>query len=68
MKPIDELYTYHSQGEFEKVVVDNIMEPELADFVEKTKTDGPWFNSYPKDKLEYLINFMDIISFTLALI
>ena len=53
MKPIDELYTYYSQDEFEKVVVDNIVEPELADFVEKTKTDGPRFNSYPKDKLEY---------------
>jgi hypothetical protein len=53
MKPIDELYTYYSQGEFEQIVVDNIVEPELAEFVEKTKIDGPRFNSYPKDKLEY---------------
>lgn len=41
---------------FDTITVDPIAEPELAEFVQIVKNEGPRFNNYPKDKIEHFAN------------
>ena len=55
-KPIDELYKLNSTKIFDSLVVDPITDPELSKFVIETKTRGPKFSNYSKEKLEQFVN------------
>jgi len=52
LKAIDRLYKEYSEHEFKILEIDKIEDPELYEFIEKTKTVGPKFNNYNKDTLE----------------
>ena len=46
----------HSAKLFDTIEVDPITDPELAMFVEETKTKGPKFSNYSKDKIENFVS------------
>jgi hypothetical protein len=50
---LDQLYKEYSDHQFEDFIVDKQTEPELAAFVEQTKTMGPHFSDYPIEKIAY---------------
>ena len=43
----------YGRDEFQGIIVDQESEPELYDFVNYIKANGPRFYSYPEDKLKY---------------
>ena len=51
----DELYKLYSQNKFRDIEVDPT-DTALADFVEETKTKGPKFSNYTREKLEYFVS------------
>jgi len=51
-RPVDELNIAYSKGKFEDFTVDK-SDTELYNFVEQVKLNGPHFNDYPADKIEY---------------
>jgi hypothetical protein len=52
----DELYKLHSSHIFDILEVNETTDPELFKFVEETRTKGPKFSNYPKEKLENFVN------------
>lgn len=52
LKPIDRLYKEYSRDEF-KDLNGPEDEPELVEFINRTKERGPRFNNYNSEKLEY---------------
>jgi len=46
------LYVEYSKDQFQGLVVDKDSEPELYEFVEYIKENGPRFNHYTKDQIE----------------
>jgi hypothetical protein len=53
LNPIDQLYKEYSDHQFTDFTVDATTEPELFEFVEDIKSNGPRFYSYPPDKIAY---------------
>ena len=53
IKPRDQLRVEYGRDEFQGIIVDRLVEPELYDFVNYIKANGPRFYSYPEDKLKY---------------
>ena len=51
----DELYKLYGQDKFESIEIDATIDPELAKFVEETKTKGPKFSNYPQEKLRSFV-------------
>jgi hypothetical protein len=51
----DELYKLYGQDKFESIKIDATIDPELAKFVEETKTKGPKFSNYPQEKLRSFV-------------
>lgn len=49
---MDQLYVEYSKDQFQSIIVDKSQEPELYEFVEYIKANGPRFNSYTKDQIE----------------
>lgn len=47
------MYVEYSADQFQGIVVDKNKEPELYEFVEYIKSNGPRFYSYSTDQLEY---------------
>ena len=58
-KPIDDLYKFHGNGEFDKFVVNKDLYPELYSFVETVKKQGTIFGNYPEEKLEYFTELLN---------
>lgn len=52
IKPIDLLYNEYAKDNFAAITVDPQKEPELAEFIEKSK-EKPRFNNYSQDALKY---------------
>lgn len=52
IKPIDLLYNEYAKDQFARLIVDKSKEPELAEFIEKSK-EKPRFNNYSQDALKY---------------
>lgn len=52
IKPIDLLYNEYDKDQFAGIIVDATAEPELAEFVNKSK-EKPRFNNYSQDALKY---------------
>jgi hypothetical protein len=50
------MYKLHSAKLFDTLEVDPTTDPELAKFVEETKTKGPKFSNYSKEKIEYFVS------------
>ncbi|CAB4125113.1 hypothetical protein UFOVP181_112 [uncultured Caudovirales phage] len=50
------MYKIYSAKLFDSLVVDPVTDPELAKFVTNTKTRGPRFSNYSKEKLEQFVN------------
>jgi hypothetical protein len=50
------LYKLYGSGLFEILEVDATTDPALFKFVEETKTKGPKFSNYSKEKLENFVN------------
>lgn len=55
-KSKDELYRLYSSNVFDHLEVDETTDPELAKFVDETKTKGPKFNNYSKEKADYFVS------------
>ena len=52
IKPVDLLYNEYDKDKFAGIIVDPNKEPELAEFIEKSK-EKPRFNNYSQDALKY---------------
>ena len=52
MQAIDQLYVEYGAHEFQDVIVDPNTEPDLFQFVEYIKQNGPRFTDFPEHKLE----------------
>ena len=52
----DELYKLYGNEIFNVLIVDEAIDPELAKFVNETKTQGPKFSNYATEKLEHFVN------------
>ena len=50
------MYKLYGSKIFNFLVVDPITDPELSKFVNETKTKGPRFSNYSKEKLEQFVN------------
>ena len=49
----DELYKLYGVNGFKDLIIDREIDPELFEFVEETKTVGPHFSNYSRDRLEH---------------
>ena len=49
----DELYKLYGVNGFKDLIIDPVVDSELYEFVEETKTIGPHFSNYSRDRLEY---------------
>jgi hypothetical protein len=47
------MYKLYGANVFETLQVDETTDPELYKFVEETKSKGPKFSNYSREKLEY---------------
>jgi hypothetical protein len=50
------MYRLYSTNIFETLTVDEQTDPELAKFVNETKTKGPKFSNYSREQLEYFVS------------
>jgi hypothetical protein len=50
------LYRLYGSGLFEILEIDETTDPALFKFVEETRTKGPKFSNYSKEKLENFVN------------
>jgi hypothetical protein len=51
----DELYKLYGDDQFANINVDATIDPELAKFIEETKSKGPKFSNYPQEKLRSFV-------------
>jgi hypothetical protein len=51
----DELYVLYGKNKFADITVDATIDPELAKFVEETKSKGPKFSNYSNEKLHSFV-------------
>jgi hypothetical protein len=47
------LYIQYSRDQFKGIIIDKEADPELYEFVEDIKLNGPRFYGYPEDKIAY---------------
>ena len=58
-KPLDELYKFYGNGEFNNFIVDNTTQPELYNFVETIKKQGAVFGNYSEEQLKYFAELIN---------
>ncbi len=52
-KPRDQLYVEYAADGLVNIIIDKDKEPELYDFIEDIKNNGPRFYGYPAEKIEH---------------